>query len=105
MRALLARVGTKESLCFSVSGSSHKENVLSSGGQLSKLVKGKTLSLGSSNSVSGSCCEFQSNDSESFGDVEKSVVIGYGSNHGNNAFKLVVFELRVAIMTESFDDA
>ena len=105
MGTLLTRVCAKESLGFSVSGSSHKENVLAGGGKLGKLIKSQTLSFGSSDSVSGSSGKFESNNSESFGNIEESVIVGDSSNKGDNAFKLVVFELRVAVMTEGLDNA
>ena len=105
MRPLLTGVGSEKSFSLSVSGSSHEEHVFSSRGKLGKLIKSQALAFSCGNSVSGSGGEFKGDDSESFRDIEESVIVGDGSNECDNAFELVVFELRVAVVTKGLDNA
>ena len=70
---------------FSVSGTSNKEDVLSSWGELSQLIKSKTLSLGSSDSLSGFSGELKSTDSKSFRNVQKSVVVSDSTNNSEDS--------------------
>lgn len=70
---------------FSISGASEEEYVLASGGELSELIEGIGLSLSSLDSVFSGRGEFKSADSKSFGDVEKSDIVGDGTNNGDNA--------------------
>ena len=105
MRSLLARVKTEMSFSFSISGTSQKEDFLSSGGELGQLIEGVTGSLGSSDSVSGGLGEFKSNDSESFGYVEESGIIGDGSNNCDYAFELIGLMLRISVFGEMFGDS
>ena len=90
MRALLSRVKTEMSFCLSIPGTSQQEHILSIRGQLGQLVESVACSLGASNSVFGCLGELQSNNSKSFGDVEKSGIVGNCSDDGDNAFKLII---------------
>ena len=105
VRSLLTRVKTEMSFSFSISGTSQKEDSLSSGGELSQLVEGVAGSLGSSDSVSGSLGEFKSDDSESFRYIEKSGIIGDGSNNCYYAFELIGLMLRISVFGEMFGDS
>lgn len=64
------------SFCLSVSGASQKEDTLSSGGELGELIEGQGCTFGSNDSFSGSLGKSKGCDSESFGDVEESSVVG-----------------------------
>lgn len=105
MGTLLTGVKTEESFGLSVPGTSQKEHVLAGGGKLSELIKSKTLSLSSDDSVSGCGGELEGYNSESFWDIEESGVVGDCSDDSNNAFELVIFELGIAVVTECFGDA
>lgn len=74
------------SFCFSVSWTSNEEDVLSSWGNLSQLIKSKALSLSSSDSLSGFSGELKSTNSKSFRNVQKSDVVSDGTNNGENSW-------------------
>jgi hypothetical protein len=73
------------SLGFSISGTSDEQNVLSSWGKLSQLIKSQTLTLGGKDSLSGFVGESKSTNSKSFWDVQKSGIVSYRSNNGKNS--------------------
>lgn len=101
MRALLSGVKTEMSLCFSISGASEEEDVLSSGGDLGQLVKGVTVSSCGFYSGSGFSGELEGADSESFWDVEESVVVSDGADEGDDR----LFLLLVLVVGEGFRDS
>ena len=76
MGSLLARVKTEESFGFSVSGASHQKHILSSGGDLGKLIEGQALTLGAGDSLPGFSSEPESADSKTFGKAEQSIIVG-----------------------------
>lgn len=71
---------------FSVSWASQEEHVSAGGGNLSQLVESQALSVGLVNSSSGGVGEFQSAHSETLRELDESVVIGDGTNNGNNSW-------------------
>ena len=71
---------------LSASGSPDQQNTLSFGGNLSQLIEGETLSLGSSDPSRGASGESQGANSESFGYIEESDIISDGSDNGDNSF-------------------
>jgi hypothetical protein len=81
------------SFCLSISWASQKKDTLASGGELGKLIEGEGCSLGSSDSVSGSLSESKSRNSDSFGEIEESSIVGDGSNDGNNSAVVLSFSL------------
>ena len=92
---------------FSISGTSEQKHVLSSGGELSKLVEGVSLTSGSKNALTSSSGELKSSNSQSLGDVEEPDIISDGANNGDNAG--VVFSLSLgngsAVLSEVFGDS
>lgn len=94
MRALLAGVETEVSVSFSVSGASEEEDSLAVGSQLGELVEGVGGSLGLVDSVFGSLGEFEGADSESFGDVDESGVVGDVADDGDDSVVELGFALR-----------
>jgi hypothetical protein len=85
VRTPLAGVKTEMSLGFSISWTSDEQNVLSSWGELSQLVKSQTLTLGGKDSLSGFVGESKGTNSESLWDVQESVVVSYRSNNCKNS--------------------
>lgn len=84
MRSLLTRIKTEVALSFTISRTSQKKNVLSSWGKLGQLIESQGASLGSLDSLSGSCSEPESGDLKSFGNIQESDIIGDCSNDGDD---------------------
>lgn len=105
MRSLLSGIKTEETVGFSVARTSQEKDSLSSGSKLGKLVPSVAGSLVGSDSSSGLSSEFEGNDSESFGDVEETDVVGDATDDGYDSFELVILVLRVAVVRKVFDDA
>ena len=70
---------------FSASGSSNQQNSFSFGGNLSQLIEGQALTLGSSNSSGGASGKSKSAYSQSLRDVEEPNIIGDSSDYGNDS--------------------
>ena len=71
-----------------------------------KLVESEATALSGCNSVSGSSCELEGTDPESFGDIKESDIVGDGADDSDDAFELVIIlEGRVAIGGEMLGDA
>lgn len=85
MRALLTGVETEMTLCFSISGASKQQHILSSGCELGKLIEGVDLSSSSNDSLPGSSGELESSNSKSLRNVEESDIIGDGANNGDDS--------------------
>lgn len=105
MRSLLSGIKTEEAVGFSVARTSQEKDSLSSGSKLGELVPSVAGSLVGSDSSSGLSSEFEGNDSESFGDVEETDVVGDATDDGYDSFELVILVLRVAVVRKVFDDA
>jgi predicted transcriptional regulator len=73
------------SLGFSISGASDEQDVLSSWGELSQLIKSEALTLGGKDSLPGFVGESKSTNSKSLLDVQKSGIVSYRSNNGKNS--------------------
>jgi hypothetical protein len=72
-------------LCFSISGTSKEENVLSGGSQLGKLVEGVGMASSLNNSLAGSSGELKSSNLESLGNIEESDIVGDSANNGDDS--------------------
>ena len=105
MGSLLSGFETEEAVGFSVTGASQEEDSLSGGSELGKLVEGVAGSLVVSDSSAGLSGELESDDSESFRDVEETDVVGDATDDGYDSFELVILVLGVAVVGEVFDDA
>ena len=107
MRSLLTGVKAEESLGFSVSWASEEENVLSSGGNLGKLIEGDTFSVGLGDPGSGLGGELECADPQSLGDLQKPVVVGdCAANSDDSAVELGdgCFDIFIGRFLEKFGD-
>lgn len=105
MGSLLSGSETEEAVGFSVTRTSQKEDVFSSGSQLGELVESVAGAFVGSDSFASFRGELKSSDSESFGNVEETDVVGDGTNNGYDSFELVIFVLGVAVIGKVSDDA
>lgn len=85
MRVLLTGVETEMSFGFSVPRASQEEDISTGGGNLGELIESQALSVSLEDSSSGSAGELQSANFKALRNNKKSVVIGDGSNNGNNS--------------------
>ena len=69
------------------------------------MIEGIASSFVGNNSFAGLSGEFESDDSESFGDVKETNIVGDITDNGYDSVELVILMLGVVVVGEMSDDA
>ena len=69
------------------------------------MIESVASSFAGNNSFAGFGGEFEGNNSEAFGNVEETDVVGDGTDNGYDSFELVILVLGIFVIGEVSDDA